>query len=73
VNQGRSLSSGIQKQLLRGKGLPPGIAKKLVPLPKQVNTYINLPTNYDLVVVGSNVVLIDQVNTVVMDYISSAF
>jgi hypothetical protein len=70
VTQGRSLSPGIQKQLLRGKGLPPGIAKKLVPLPKQVNTYINLPTYYDLVVVGSNVVLIDQVNTVVVDFIS---
>ncbi|MBM0743746.1 hypothetical protein JOY44_19345 [Phormidium sp. CLA17] len=70
VNQGRSLPPGIQKQLLRGKGLPPGIAKKLVPLPKQVNTYINLPSYYDLVVVGSNIVLIDQVNTVVVDYIS---
>ena len=70
VNQGRSLPPGIQKQLLRGKGLPPGFAKKLVFLPKQVNTYINLPTYYDLVVVGSNVVLIDQVNTVVVDYIS---
>ena len=73
VNQGRSLPPGIQKQLLRGKGLPPGIAKKLVRLPKQVNTYINLPTYYDLVVVGSNVVLIDQVNTVVVDYISYGF
>lgn len=73
VNQGRSLPPGIQKQLLRGKGLPPGIAKKLVFLPKQVNTYINLPTYYDLVVVGSNVVLIDQVNTVVVDYISYVF
>lgn len=73
VNQGRSLPPGIQKQLLRGKGLPPGIAKKLVPLPKQVNTYINLPTYYDLVVVGSNVVLVDQVNTVVVDFISYVF
>ncbi|MEX0270245.1 hypothetical protein AB3R30_13965 [Leptolyngbyaceae cyanobacterium UHCC 1019] len=73
INQGRSLPPGIQKQLLRGKGLPPGIAKKLVPLPKQINTYINLPTYYDLVVVGSNVVLVDQVKTVVVDYISNVF
>lgn len=73
INQGRSLPPGIQKQLLRGKGLPPGIAKKLVLLPKQVNTYINLPTYYDLVVVGSNVVLIDQVNTTVVDFISYVF
>lgn len=71
VNQGRSLPPGIQKQLLRGKGLPPGIAKKMVPLPKQVNTYINLPTYYDLVVVGSNLVLVDQVNYTVVDFISN--
>ena len=71
VSQARSLPPGIQKQLLRGKGLPPGIAKKLVRLPKQVNTYINLPTDYDLFVVGSNVVLVNQVNYVVVDFISN--
>lgn len=70
VSQSRSLPPGIQKQLLRGKGLPPGIAKKLVWLPKQVNTHLNLPTSYDLVVIGSNVLLLDQVNYVVVDYIS---
>lgn len=70
-NQARSLPPGIQKQLLRGKGLPPGIAKKFVRLPKQVNTYLNLPTQYDLVVVGSNVVLLDQVRYVVVDVISN--
>lgn len=70
MSQSRALPPGIQKQLIRGKGLPPGIAKKLVPLPKQVNTYINLPTYYDLFVVGSNVVLVDQVNYMVVDYIS---
>lgn len=73
ISQSRSLPPGIQKQLLRGKGLPPGIAKKLVPLPKQVNTYINLPTYYDIFVVGSNVVLVDQVKYVVVDYISDVF
>jgi len=71
ISQTRSLPPGVQKQLLRGKGLPPGIAKKIVKLPKQVNTYINLPTQYDLVVVGSNLVLLDQVRYVVVDYISN--
>lgn len=70
VSQARSLPPGIQKQLLRGKGLPPGIAKKLV-LPKQVNSYVNLPTTYDLVVIGSNLVLLDQVNSVVVDFITN--
>jgi hypothetical protein len=71
VSQAQSLPPGIQKQLLRGKGLPPGIAKKLIPLPKQVNSYINVPTSYNLFVVGSNVVLINQVNSVVVDFISN--
>lgn len=71
VSQVRSLPPGIQKQLRRGKGLPPGIAKRWVTLPKQVNTYINLPTYYDLVVIGSNVVLLDQVNEVVVDLIAN--
>lgn len=73
ISQSRSLPPGIQKKLLRGKGLPPGIAKKLVPLPKQVNSYINLPSSYDLFVVGSNVLLVDQVNYVVVDYIPNVF
>ncbi|MGI0483933.1 hypothetical protein ACN4EK_00775 [Pantanalinema rosaneae CENA516] len=71
TSQVRSLPPGIQKQLMRGKGLPPGIAKKLLVLPKQVNTYINLPTQYDLVVLGSNVVLLDQAQTIVVDLITN--
>jgi len=70
IRQARSFPPGIQKQLLRGKGLPPGIAKKMVPLPKQVNRYINLPSYYDLFIVGSNVVLVDQVRYTVVDFIS---
>jgi hypothetical protein len=70
ISQSRSLPPGIRKQLLRGKGLPPGIAKKVVFLPSQVNTYVNLPTYYRLGVIGSNLVLLDQVNYTVVDYIS---
>ena len=71
TSQLRSLPPGIQKQLIRGKGLPPGIAKKLLVLPKQVNTYINLPTQYDLAVVGSNLVLLDQARTIVVDLLAN--
>jgi hypothetical protein len=70
ISQSRSLPRGIQKQLLRGKGLPPGIAKKVLFLPQQVNTYVNLPAYYRLGVIGSNLVLLDQVNYTVVDYIS---
>ncbi len=71
ISQARSLPPGIQKKLLRGKGLPPGIAKKWVRLPKKVNSYINVPTNYDLVVIGSNLLVVDQINYVVIDLISN--
>lgn len=70
--QVRSLPPGIQKQLARGKGLPPGWAKKVVVLPKQVNTYVKLPTQYDLLVVGSQLVVVDQVRSVVVDWVSYA-
>ena len=73
VRQTRSLPPGIQKQLLRGKGLPPGLAKRWIVLPKQVHSYINLPVQYDLVVVGSNVLLIDQERYVVIDMITNLF
>lgn len=71
IGQAKSLPPGIQKQLIRGKGLPPGIAQKLVVLPKQVNTYLKLPTQYDLAVVGSNIVLVNQVKATVVDLISN--
>ncbi|HIK16843.1 MAG TPA: hypothetical protein IGS53_16380 [Leptolyngbyaceae cyanobacterium M33_DOE_097] len=69
TNQLNSLPPGIQKRLVRGKGLPPGIAKKVF-LPKTVNTYLNIPSRYDLIVIGSNVVVCDSVTTVVVDLIT---
>lgn len=71
IGQARSLPPGIQKQLLRGKGLPPGQAKKLVYLPKQVNTYLKVPSQYDLVVLGSNLLLLDQTRYTVIDLITN--
>lgn len=64
-----SLPPGIQKRLARGKGLPPGIAKKVI-LPKTVNTYLNIPAQYELIVIGANVVLYDSVTTIVVDLIT---
>lgn len=61
-----SLPPGIRKQLLRGKGLPPGIAKKVV-LPRTVCSYLNLPAQYDVLVVGQNVVLYNSVTRVISD------
>jgi hypothetical protein len=63
-----SLPSGIQKNLLRGKGLPPGIAKKVL-LPVTVVRYINLPASTNIVVVGSNIVVIDPIKNIILDII----
>lgn len=68
VDQRTSLPPGIQKQLLRGKGLPPGIAKK-IPLSRSVISYLNLPATYNLFVIGSNVVLFDTVTGLIADCI----
>jgi hypothetical protein len=68
VNQRASLPPGIRKQLLRGKGLPPGIAKK-IPLSTQVIRYLDLPATYNIFVVGSNVVLFNTVTGLVSDCI----
>ncbi|MCY7332655.1 MAG: hypothetical protein LH649_08355 [Pseudanabaena sp. CAN_BIN31] len=67
-----SLPSGIQKNLLRGKGLPPGIAKKVL-LPVTVVRYINLPASTNIVVVGSNIVVIDPIKNIILDIISNIF
>ncbi|MBD1825030.1 hypothetical protein H6F51_21410 [Cyanobacteria bacterium FACHB-DQ100] len=69
ASQISSLPPGIQKRLARGKGLPPGIAKKVI-LPKTVNTYLNIPGQYELVVIGSNVVLCDSATKIVVDFIA---
>jgi len=66
--QQASLPPGIRKNLLRGKSLPPGIAKK-VKLPLEVCNYVNLPTNTNIIVVGSNIVLVNSVTNVVLDIV----
>ncbi len=68
--QVKSLPPGIQKKLARGKGLPPGIAKKVL-LPVTVVNYVNLPPNTNLIVVGSNVIVIDPIRNIVLDMISN--
>jgi hypothetical protein len=65
-----SLPPGMQKNLARGKGLPPGIAKKVL-LPVSVVNYVNLPANTNIIVVGSNVIVIDPIKNVILDIISN--
>jgi hypothetical protein len=66
VRQYAALPPGIRKNLARGKGLPPGIAKKFI-LPTTVNTYLGIPTNRNIIVLGRNIVLLDPVSDRVLD------
>ncbi|HEY9735721.1 MAG TPA: hypothetical protein V6D06_05540 [Trichocoleus sp.] len=61
-----SLPPGIQRRLVRGRGLPPGIAKRFN-LPSTVPPAVNLPPNCQIVVVGSNVVVLDPVTSLIVD------
>lgn len=61
-----SLPPGIQRRLVRGRGLPPGIAKRFN-LPTTVPPAVNLPPNCQVVVVGSNVVVLDPVTSLIVD------
>jgi len=65
-----SLPPGIQKNLARGKGLPPGIAKKVL-LPATVINYVSLPANTNIIVVGSNVIVVDPIKNIILDIISN--
>ena len=68
--QNNSLPPGIRKNLAKGKKLPPGIAKK-VKLPVVVLNNLNISNNYNLIVVGSDLLLVDPVRDLVLDIIQN--
>ena len=70
LSQNNSLPPGIRKNLARGKKLPPGIAKK-VKLPVIVLNNLNISNNYNLIVVGSDLLLVDPVRDLVLDIIQN--
>ena len=68
-----SLPPGIKKQLRQGKGLPPGIDKKVI-LDRDVVDYIGVDSSrYDIVVIDSNVVLREKITSVVQGILYDLF
>lgn len=61
-----TLPPGIQRRLARGRSLPPGIAKK-ISLPTQVNRYIDLRDDVQIIVVDRDVVVVDPVTDLIVD------
>jgi hypothetical protein len=68
----KPLPPGIRKRLVRGKALPPGIAKRVVP--EGLRSRIRLPSGYEIVEVGLDVLLVevatDIIHDVLMDVVS---
>src|SRR3546814_20296053 len=54
--QSQPLPPGIAKNLARGKPLPPGIAKR--GLPNTLTSRLSIPSGYELLSVGTGVLLV---------------
>src|SRR3546814_738377 len=54
--QSQPLPPGIAKNLARGKPLPPGIAKR--GLPNTLTSRLSIPSGYELLSVGTDVLLV---------------
>ncbi|MGL4338200.1 MAG: hypothetical protein ACRCST_15055 [Turicibacter sp.] len=72
TNQINSLPPGIQKRLAKGKPLPYGIAKKVI-LPQEVNSYLKLPQDYRIIVLGSSVIVLNSSDNLILDILQAVF
>ncbi|MEN8144776.1 MAG: anti-virulence regulator CigR family protein [Gemmatimonadota bacterium] len=60
-----ALPPGMRKRLARGKGLPPGIAKKVAPA--GLRSRIELPGGFEIVEVGLDILLVEVATAIVHD------
>jgi hypothetical protein len=64
------LPPGLEKQLRERGTLPPGLAKRGQPLPFELERQLRrLPTGYRRVVVGGNVILMNEKTSIIYDII----
>ncbi len=64
------LPPGLEKQLRERGTLPPGLQKKIQPLPIDLERRMRrLPTGYSRVVIGGNVILMNEKTAVIYDII----
>ncbi len=60
-----ALPPGIRKNLTRGKSIPPGIAKRFPP--DALRSSLSAPPQYDVVVVGWDVLLVEVATGIIHD------
>jgi hypothetical protein len=65
VSGAAALPPGIRRRLARGKPLPPGIAKKVVP--SGLRSRIQLPAGFEIVEVGLDVLLVEVATDIIHD------
>ena len=64
------LPPGLEKQLRERGTLPPGLQKKVQPLPIELERQLTaLPTGYRRVVIGNNVILMNQTTALIYDIV----
>ena len=66
-----SLPPGIKKNLARGKPLPPGIAKKMVP--SRMLAHLPRHAGYEWRVAGADLILVAAATGIVADVLSGVF
>ena len=67
------LPPGLEKQLRERGTLPPGLEKRGQPLPFELERQLRrLPTGYRRVVIGGNVILMNEKTAVIYDIIRNA-
>jgi hypothetical protein len=68
------LPPGLQKQLERNGKLPPGLQKKIQPLPRVLEVRLSrLPAGRQRIVIGGNVILMDETTSMIVDIIVGVF
>lgn len=64
------LPPGLERQLRQNGTLPPGLQKKVQPLPPELDRQMRvLPTGYRRVVIAGNVILLNQKTAVIYDIV----
>jgi len=67
------LPPGLEKQLRERGTLPPGLQKRVQPLPFELERQLHqLPTGYRRVVIGGNVILMNEKSALIYDIIRNA-
>jgi hypothetical protein len=65
------LPPGLQRQLQKDEKLPPGLEQKFEPLPTPLELRLpELPTGTRRIVLGDNVILLDETTSFIVDIIT---